>query len=286
MSDDQHIENLSPPKRTWSAGALVGGIRAWPLRLLLLGTGATTQDILTRSAPSKAAPPSVEILQDSATDTLLGAAKDMHQAELTSRKASLVEKSKLLTTAAFAAVPILAATAASYDIPRSLLWVAIVLLFCAWVVLFEFMAIDEIDLPDLFREPDWLKAETQKAVLAREYVKSIYANEQHANYLTKLYGRARHFFLAFVVVAGVAYASAERNTSDAQKLLQEIRKDPSLLSQLAGPRGEVGPTGPTGALGPRGATGVPGVTGATGATGPPGPAGPPGRPDDVRPADR
>ncbi len=151
---------------------------------------------------------------------------------------------------------------------RGLSVVAIAILFNAIIILLMFFDVGQ-DMEVSLSQSDIPLDHTNLAKsLLNSYLRCCAASENRTDYLVELYRAARFCFLsALTIVAGVVLASLLTNSpaDQAERIVREIRSDPSLTSLLTGPKGDVGQKG---GRGDRGGNGLKGDKGDKGERGP------------------
>jgi len=149
--------------------------------------------------------------------------------------------------------------------------VAVTILFTAIVLLLVFFDIGQDMQVSLVQDDIALDTINLKKSLLNRYLKCCASFENRTDYLVDLYRAARFCFLAsLTIVAGLVLTGLLLNSPSEQteRIVREIRSDPTLTNLLRGPKGDVGSKGVQGKQGDQGVSGLKGEKGDTGERGP------------------
>jgi hypothetical protein len=215
-------------------------------------------------------------------DTLLASAKDRFK-DAIDRRAFVTDKAKTLITLNSALLAILAAflpKAADFDsVSVSVLFYGgVLLLLNALVIMWVYFDIKGETVLELQQTEVGLDKDNLKKSLVNSYLQCQVGTDNVTDYLADLYKTARFLFLAGFLVVFVIFSVnyfSRSQSSDAERIIQQLRSDPKLIELLRGPRGERGDKGEQGERGPQGDRGSQGEKGQQGERGPQGEKGDP-----------
>jgi hypothetical protein len=127
-------------------------------------------------------------------------------------------------------------------------------------------------------------SEDLKKSLINVYLGCETATDNRTDYLVEGYKVARFFALSALSLIAFLfffnYLFHKPAGSDATKIVEQLRSDPSLINLLRGPKGDIGPQGGKGDTGDQGPQGIPGPKGDQGPRGDKGPQGDKGHKGD------
>jgi len=197
-------------------------------------------------------------------DGLLAAAKDRHK-EAIDRRGFVSDKAKTLITLNSALLALLAAFLPKVTDFDSL-WASLVffggvlLLLKALLVMWVYFDIKSETVMVLGQEDVGLDKDNLKKSLINSYLCCQYATDNVTDYLADLYKTARFLFLTGFMLVFVIFSTnyfTRSPTTDAEKVIQQLRADPKLIELLRGPKGEQGDRGERGESGAKGEAALP-----------------------------
>jgi hypothetical protein len=196
-------------------------------------------------ASRKPSPLSLEDVKD--IDTLLELSKES-VASAEKRRGVVTEKCKTLLTLGsllLGVVGLLLPKYLAFDAVwmRGLSVVAIALLFNAIIILLMFFDVGQ-DMEVSLQQADVAldQIDLKKSLLNR-HMHCCAVSENRTDYLVELYRAARFCFLsALTIVAGLVLMSLLMNSpaDQTERIVREIRSDPTLIDLLRGPKGDAG----------------------------------------------
>ncbi len=186
-------------------------------------------------------------------DGLLAAAKDRYK-EAIDRRGFVSDKAKTLITLNSALLALLAAflpKVTNFDsLWASLLFFGgVLLLLIALLVMWVYFDIKTETMMVLGQEDVGLDENDLKKSLINSHLKCQYATDNVTDYLADLYKTARFLFLTGFMLVFVIFSInnfTRSPTTDAVKVIQQIRADPKLIELPRGPKGEQGEPGAKG----------------------------------------
>ncbi|MCI0541277.1 MAG: collagen-like protein [Verrucomicrobiales bacterium] len=218
-------------------------------------------------------------------DSLLDAAKECHKAAMDRRQVVTDKCKTLLTLSAFIL------TITGLFVPRAsefeTWWLRIpfflagLLLLNSVVLLLVYFGVGKEKEASVDQADASLDKENLRKAMINQYLDCEVAYDNRTDYLIEIFKAARFFsvsaFTLIVVLFLVSYLT-HTSTTDASKIIRQLRSDPQLIDLLRGTKGEQGPQGIQGERGPEGPKGPQGEKGPQGDRGPKGEQGQQGEP--------
>lgn len=207
-------------------------------------------------------------------DTLLASAKDRYKDAL-DRRTFVTDKTKTLVALNSAMLAIVAAflpKAAAFDSAwlSIAFYVGVLLMLNALLIMWIYFDIKGETVVELAQSEVGLDKDNLKKATINSYLRCQVDTNNVTDFLADLYKAARFYFLSgFVVIFGIFSAAyfTRPPSSEAEKVIQQLRSDPALIDLLRGPRGKQGEKGPQGEQGFKGEQGSKGEKGEKGAKG-------------------
>lgn len=214
----------------------------------LFGIECKFEEVKARAYPPIHTDLNLDGAQD--LDTLLALAKDRLKDAL-DRRAFVTDKTKTLITLNTALLAILAAflpKATTFDAwwVSGLFYLGVLLLLNSLLVMWMYFDIKGETVMNLEQAEVGLDKDNLKKSLINSYLRCQAGTDGVTDYLADLYKTARFYFLAGFVLLFVIFSAnffTRAPTSDAEKLVEQIRSDPKLIETLRGPKGEPGSPG-------------------------------------------
>lgn len=250
----------------------------------LFGTEVTFEEVKAGALKNRTHA-NLDLAKAGDVNELLVAAKECYRAAMDRREVITDKCKTLLTLSAFIL------TITGLFVPRAsefeTWWVRVpflvagLLLLNSVTLLLVYFGVGKEKEVALDQSEASLDKDNLRKAMINHYLDCEVAYDNRTDYLIEIFKAARFFSLfAFTIIVALFLISylTRSSTTDAAKIIQQLRSDSELIELLRGPKGEQGPQGIQGKRGPEGPRGPQGEKGPQGARGPKGEQGLRGEP--------